>query len=58
MNATDYRAAVQRATLPLTGRKATPVWDASLRTAMEHFDRAIHEEQLVDQLIQDLVEPR
>ncbi|MBW3605702.1 MAG: TIGR02679 family protein [Actinobacteria bacterium] len=48
----DYRAAP--AGPPLRGRPATTPWDSVLRTAMADRGVAVHEEQVVDDLLADL----
>lgn len=54
MSAADYRAKAQTAQLPLTGRKATALWDPELTLAMQSLNVAIHEEQVLDELMGDL----
>ncbi|WP_374711063.1 DUF2399 domain-containing protein [Halomonas mongoliensis] len=39
---------------PLEGKPLEALWDASLRAAMEQRGRALHEEQLIETLLEDL----
>ncbi|MET8426861.1 TIGR02679 family protein [Nocardia sp. NPDC004860] len=56
MHATDYLRAVASGTqrLPLTGRPIATPWDARLHSAMLHFELAVHEESILDDLLTDL----
>lgn len=54
-SAGDYRAALPTAGgVPLEGNPVDAVWDASLREAMERGGRSIHEESVIDVLLDDL----
>lgn len=52
MTAADYEAAGRPGDgLPLTGRPAEPSWDADLGAAMRRLGMAVHEEQVVADLL-------
>lgn len=53
--AADYRSAVGSASLRLSGRVVSASWDPGLTPAMETAGVAIHEEQVLDRLVSDLV---
>lgn len=53
MSAADYRAAASL-DFPLSGPPVAASWDAELRDTMESIGRSVHEEQVVDQLLNDL----
>jgi len=52
----DYLQAAASAVrgAPLAGKPVEPVWDGALGTAMERTGHAVHEEQVVGQLLADL----
>ena len=51
----DYRAALPSAAgAVLHGEPVDAVWDATLREAMERGGRAIHEEDVLDALLEDI----
>jgi uncharacterized protein (TIGR02679 family) len=50
----DYRAAASGASLPLTGREVAASWDPDLAPAMRDAGVAVHEEQVLAALIDDL----
>ena len=54
----DYLHALDRipadTRLPLTGKPEDTPWDQQLRTAMERADTAVHEEAIIDRLLDDL----
>lgn len=52
--ASDYRAAAPEASLPLSGRTVRATWDPALAPAMEEAGVAVHEEQVLDRLLDDL----
>lgn len=54
--AVDYQAAAGRGR-PLRGTSSAASWDADLAPAMEAAGRAIHEEQVLGPLIEDLERP-
>jgi uncharacterized protein (TIGR02679 family) len=57
MAADHYRAAVPaRGGLPLEGRPVAATWDAELRTAMSDGGFAVHEEAVLDELLDALGE--
>jgi uncharacterized protein (TIGR02679 family) len=53
MSAADYAGAVDRG-VPLTGTPAPTPWDPELAAAMTTGGRAVMEERLIDQLLDDL----
>lgn len=52
--ALDYRVAATAASLPLGGRSIMASWDPELKPAMEEAGVVVHEEQVLDQLLDDL----
>ncbi len=54
MDAADYLRAVDRAGLGLEGRAVYASWDTRLTETMARVDVAIHEEQVLDELLDDL----
>lgn len=54
MGADDYRAAALSARKPLTGRRVAASWDDALAPAMEELGLAVHEEQVMADLMADL----
>lgn len=54
MGAEDLAACAHLPGRPLEGRPLEALWDASLRAAMEQRGRALHEEQLIETLLEDL----
>lgn len=54
MAATDLEDCSHLPGRPLEGKPLEALWDASLRAAMEQRDRALHEEQLIETLLEDL----
>jgi uncharacterized protein (TIGR02679 family) len=54
MKTIDYRKSSLHAKLSLKGKPVDALWDAGLRSEMEGTDRAIHEEQVLQELILDL----
>jgi uncharacterized protein (TIGR02679 family) len=51
MRADDYLAALHGPRLPLTGPPVEPGWDAELGAAMRHQGLAVHEEAVLDDLL-------
>jgi uncharacterized protein (TIGR02679 family) len=51
MSASDYRAAARSDGLPLTGPPVTPTWDQALGSAMRDAGVAVHEESVLDALL-------
>lgn len=54
MGHADYEAAAVAAGVPLTGEPDEACWDAELAPAMAAQRRAVHEEQVVEELLGDL----
>jgi hypothetical protein len=54
MRSIDYSSASLHAKLSLKGKSVDALWDASLRFEMESANRAIHEEQVLQELLLDL----
>jgi uncharacterized protein (TIGR02679 family) len=54
MTARDYRAACPDTGLPLTGATVPPSWDRQLGHAMERAGLAVHEEAVLDQVLDSL----
>lgn len=51
----DYEA-FERPASPLTGTAADAVWDAGLRSALEHRGVRVEEEQFLEQMLADLAD--
>ncbi len=54
MSTADYAAAAHGSKLPLDGTPVDARWDAALRPQMEQIGLAVHEEQVLDDLLDDL----
>lgn len=54
MGGADLEACAHLEGKPLEGKPLEAVWDSQLRSAMEGRDRALHEEQLIETLLDDL----
>ena len=54
MATADYRAAASVARKPLTGSPVLASWDDGLAPALEEVGLAVHEEQVVADLLEDL----
>jgi hypothetical protein len=54
MTARDYQAACPDTGLPLTGATVPPSWDRQLGRAMERAGLAVHEEAVLDQVLDSL----
>ncbi len=54
MGVDDYRAATRSARKPLAGRPVAASWDEGLALAMEEVGLAVHEEQVMADLLEDL----
>jgi uncharacterized protein (TIGR02679 family) len=55
MTVDDYVQAVRRDNPPLGSQVVEPAWDADLGAAMRLHDRAVHEESVLPQLLEQLV---
>ena len=55
MGAAEYVAALHGPRVPLTGSAVEPAWDGELGAAMRHHGVAVHEEAVLEELLDAVV---